>query len=53
MNAPNGNPNQNSFLEYVSDNIDLHVLTILVGDFNMVFNRSLDRRGSLLGDTSW
>ena len=52
MYAPNRNPVRNSFLEFVSDSIDLHVAVLLAGDFNTVFDRSLDRRGSLVGDTS-
>ena len=50
--APNRNPEQDRFLEYVADNTDPSVPTILVRDFNTVFDQSLDRRGSVVGDTS-
>ena len=44
--APNLNPERDQFLEGVSDNVDLSVPTLLVGDFNTVFDRLKDRRGS-------
>lgn len=31
----------------------LRLITVLAGDFNTVFDRSLDRRGSDLTDSSW
>ena len=46
VNARNSNPQRNQFLDDVSVNIDPSVLTVLAGDFNTVFDRSLDRRGS-------
>ena len=44
--APNRNPDRDSFFEDVSDLVDPSVPTLLVGDFNTVFDRSKDRRGS-------
>ena len=44
--APNSNPQRNQFLDDVSVRIDPSVPTVLAGDFNTVFDRSLDRRGS-------
>ena len=44
--APNSNPQSNQFLDDVSVSIDPSVPTVLAGDFNTVFDRSLDRRGS-------
>lgn len=44
--APNRNPERGQFLEDVSDKIDPSVPTLLVGDFNTVFDRSKDRLGS-------
>ena len=44
--APNSNPQHNQFLGDVSVRIDPSVPTVLAGDFNTVFDRSLDRRGS-------
>ena len=44
--APNRNPDRDCFLEEVSDLVDPSVPTLLVGDFNTVFDRSKDRRGS-------
>ena len=44
--ARNSNPQRNQFLDDVSVNIDPSVLTVLASDFNTVFDRSLDRRGS-------
>ena len=42
----NSNPQRNQFLDDVSVNIDSSVSTVLADDFNTVFDRSLDRRGS-------
>ena len=50
--APNSNPQRNQFLDDVSVSIDPSVPTVLAGDFNTVFERSLDRRGSDLFDVS-
>ena len=44
--APNSSPQRNQFLDDVSLSIDPSVATVLAGDFNTVFDRSLDRRGS-------
>ena len=44
--APNRNPDRDQFLENVSHGIDPSVPTLLVGDFNTVFDRLKDRRGS-------
>ena len=44
--APNSNPQCNQFLDDVSVSIDPSVPSVLAGDFNTVFDRSLDRRGS-------
>ena len=50
--APNRNPARNQFLEQVSTWVDPSVPTFLCGDFNTVFDRSLDRAGSDASDTS-
>ena len=50
--APNRNPARDDFFEYVSNMIDLRVPTVLCGDFNAVFDHSLDRRGSDVLDVS-
>ncbi len=44
--APNRNPDRDQFFEFISDNVDPSIPTLLVGDFNTVFDRSKDRRGS-------
>ena len=44
--APNSNPERNSFLLSCADLIDLAIPTLLCGDFNAVWDRSKDRRGS-------
>ena len=44
--APNRNPDSGQFLEDVSDKVDPSVPTLLVGDFNTMFNWLKDRRGS-------
>lgn len=44
--APNSKPQRNHFLDDVSVSIDPSVPTVLSGDFNTVFNRSLSRRES-------
>ena len=50
--APNRNPARDEFFEQVSSWVDPSVPTILCGDFNTVFDRSLDRAGSDASDTS-
>ena len=44
--APNRNPERDQFLDDVSDKVDPSIPTLLVGDFNTVFDRLKDRRGS-------
>ena len=44
--APNRNPERGQFLDGLPGNIDPSVPTVLVGDFNTVFDRQIDRRGS-------
>ena len=44
--APNRNPDRDQFLEDLPDRIDPSVPTLVVGDFNTVFDRVKDRRGS-------
>ena len=44
--APNRNPERDSFFEYVRGEIDALVPTIICGDFNTVWDRRVDRRGS-------
>ena len=44
--APNSNPQRNHFRDDVSVSSDLSVPTVPAGDFNTVFDQSLDRRGS-------
>ena len=44
--APNSNPERNSFLLSCADLIDPAIPTLLCGDFNAVWDRSKDRRGS-------
>ena len=43
--APNRNPKRIDFFVYCSDQIDPVVPTVICGDFNSVFDRSLDHRG--------
>ena len=43
--APNRNPARNLFFEDISSHLDATVPTILTGDFNSVFDPTLDRRG--------
>ena len=50
--APNRNPARDDFFDYISTMVDPQVPTVLCGDFNAVFNRSLDRRGSNVLDSS-
>ena len=44
--APNVNPDRNDFLSFVMAKVDPSVHTLLCGDFNSFFYRSLDRCGS-------
>ena len=44
--CPNRNPARDQFLDDLHSRIDPLVSTILSGDFNTVFDRSLDRAGS-------
>ena len=44
--APDRNPEHDQFLVDISDKVDPSVPTLIVGDFNTVFDRSKDRRGS-------
>ena len=50
--APNRNPERDSFLHRCVDHIDPSIPTLLCGDFNTVFDRFVDRRGSCSFDTS-
>ncbi len=50
--APNVNPQRDDFFDYVNSMVDLSLPTVLCGDFNAVFNRSVDRAGSVPFDTS-
>ena len=46
--APNRNPSRNDFLDDLPSYIDRSSPTIICGDFNTVFDRSLDRLGSIV-----
>ena len=50
--APNRNPVRDQFLDDVATDIDPSIPTFLVGDFNSVFDRAVDRCGSCVSDTS-
>ena len=50
--APNRNPDRDTFLDDISRRVDPTVPTVLAGDFNTVFDRSMDRRGSAAVDAS-
>ena len=50
--APNRNPERDDFFVFCSSSIDPSVPTLVCGDFNAVLDRSLDRRGSNVWDTS-
>lgn len=50
--APNRNPDRDTFFSFVSSKIDQSVATLVCGDFNSVFDRSIDRRGSNVLDSS-
>lgn len=48
--APNRNPARDDFFSFISDSVDPSVPTVVCGDFNAVFDRVSDRRGSLPSD---
>ena len=50
--APNRNPARRDFFEGVPSLLDPSVPTVVCGDFNAVFDRSLDRFGSDTADTA-
>ena len=50
--APNRNPERDLFYQEIADRVDPSTPTLLVGDFNSVFDRSVDRRGSDPLDTA-
>ena len=50
--APNRNPAREEFFDFVDSSVDPAIPTLLCGDFNTVFDRSLDRVGSVVSDTS-
>ena len=50
--APNRNPDRETFLDDISRRVDPTVPTVLAGDFNSVFDRSVDCRGSVVADAS-
>ena len=50
--APNNYSDRNKFFDLCIDKIDLSTSCIICGDFNSVFDRSVDRRGSDASDYS-
>ena len=50
--APNRNPHRNDFLDSIHTYVDPSVPTILARDFNSVFDRAVDRRGSCADNDS-
>ena len=50
--APNRNPARDDFFQTSTQRIDPSVPTVVCGDFNTVFDRTLDRRGSDPSDYS-
>ena len=50
--APNRNPERDDLFSSCESAIDPSVTTFLFGDFNAVFDRSLDRSGSNVFDTA-
>ena len=50
--CPNRNPARDQFLDDLYTRLDPSIPTILAGDFNTVFDRSLDRAGSDPSDSS-
>lgn len=50
--APNRNPDRDDFFAFWESSVDPSIPTLLCGDFNAVFDRALDRRGSNVFDTA-
>ena len=50
--APNYVSERDNFFSDVSSRVDPSVPTVIVGDFNTVFDRAIDRMGSVVGDVS-
>ena len=50
--APNRNPARNEFLDDLPSYVDLSSPTVICGDFNTVFDRSLEWRGSIVFHSS-
>ena len=50
--APNRNPQRDDLFSYRASMVDPSVPTLVCGDFNAVFDRALDRRGSNVFDAS-
>ena len=50
--TPNQNPDRDTFFSFVSSKIDPSVPTVVCGNFNAVFDRTIDRRGSNVLDPS-
>ena len=50
--APNYVPERDNFFSDVASRVDPSVLTVIVGDFNTVFDRAIDHMGSVVGDVS-
>ena len=50
--APNRNPQRDDLFSYCASMVDPSVPTLVCGDFNAVFDRALDRRGSNVFDAS-
>lgn len=50
--APNRNPDRDDFFAFCESSVDPSIPTLLCGDFNAVFDRALDRRGSNVFDTA-
>ena len=48
--APNRKPDRDTFFSFVSSKIDPSVATVVCGDFNAVFDRSIDGKGSNASD---
>ena len=50
--APNYVPERDNFFSDVASRVDPSVPTVIVGDFNTVFDRAIDRTGSVVGEVS-
>ena len=50
--CPESEPQRNDFLDSAQTYVDPSVPTILEGDFNLVFDRAVDRRGSCVDNDS-